>query len=55
MKGLVELVKGEAKKMPTPGLVVRLEGRDEKRRKRIVDNEGLVEGEHWHEQYQRRV
>ena len=55
VKGLVELVEGEAKKMPTPGLVVRLEGRDEKRRKRIVDNEGLVEGEHWHEQYQRRV
>jgi deoxyadenosine/deoxycytidine kinase len=54
VKGLVELVEGEAKKMPTPGLVVRLDGRDEKRRKRIVDNERLVE-EHRHEQYQRII
>ena len=35
MKGLVE---GEARKMPTSGVVVRPHGRDEKRRKRIVDN-----------------
>jgi hypothetical protein len=49
------LVEGDARKMPTPGVVLRPDGRDEKRRKRIVDNERLVEGENWHEQYQRLI
>ena len=36
MKALVE---GEARKMPAPGVVVCPDGRDEKRRKTIVDNQ----------------
>jgi hypothetical protein len=50
VKGLVQ---GEED--ANAGVGVSPDGRDEKRRKRIVDSERLVDGEHWHEQYQRVI